>query len=322
MVTPQWTQLLRLAGALANHCMILYILYIARYYTYIILVHLYSIYTFLHYNNILLVATLPMQMAAEASEIVDSHQHYFYQLLFNNVAVYKDTIPCDKKEQDKLMKSQAEKNAKDFEEGYKYLLYTSSNFCTYCLTTRNWLRSSDAVATRNFMVTELPIEEMLDVSLVSRGEGVDYLKHEEVNELFDPEVMSSCKVSQFMQQLDNKVDEILRAIGNQNLQNSVGCALDIKTMMRTPMMSSRELNYELPYNDWLFELVKRKLSPLNFCVVTKNPDEPVAAANEYIFSKSDLLIYHPAKCSKHVQALHVAIAKGGGILVRDHTAFL
>ena len=43
-----------------------------------------------------------------------------------------------------------------------------------------------------------------------RGEGVDYLKHEEVNELFDPEVMS-------MQQLDNKVDEILRAIGNKNL---------------------------------------------------------------------------------------------------------
>ena len=105
---------------------------------------------------------------------------------------------------------------------------------------------------------------------------MDYLKHEEVNKLFNPEVMSSCKVSQFMQQLDNKVDEILRAIGNQNLQNSVGCALDIKVMMQTPMMSSRELNYKLPYNDWLFELVKRKLSPLNFCVVTKNQDEPVS----------------------------------------------
>ena len=108
----------------------------------------------LHYNNILLASEIPT---------------YFYQLLFNNVAVYKDTIPCDKKEQDKLMKSQAEKNAKDFEEGYKYLLYTSSNFCTYCLTTRNWLRSSDAVATRNFMVTELPIEEMLDVSWGGSG---------------------------------------------------------------------------------------------------------------------------------------------------------
>ena len=130
--------------------------------------HLYNIYAFLHYSNILLVATLPMQMAAEASEIVDYHQHYFYQLLFNN-EVYKDTIPCNKKEQGKLMKSQAEKNAKDFEERYKYLLYTSSNFCTYCLTTRNWLRSSDAMATRNFMVTKLPIEEMLDVLAVNRG---------------------------------------------------------------------------------------------------------------------------------------------------------
>ena len=51
------------------------------------------------------------------------------------------------------------------------------------------------------------------------------------------------------------------------------------------------------------------MSPNGFCVVAKNSEEPVAAANEYIFSRSDLLIYHPAKCIKCVQVLHVAIAK-------------
>ena len=61
------------------------------------------------------------------------------------------------------------------------------------MTTRNWLRSSDTVATRNLMVTELPIERI--------ASGVDYLKHEEVNELFDSKMVSSGKVLQFMQQL-------------------------------------------------------------------------------------------------------------------------
>lgn len=81
-------------------------------------------------------------------------------------------------------------------------------------------------------------------------------------------------------------------------------------------MSARELNYELPYNQWLFELVTKKLSPNGFCIITKNPEEPVAAANEYIFSKSDLLVYHPTKCIKHVQALHVAIAKNDVLMQR------
>ena len=183
------------------------------------------------------------------TEIEGTHKHYFHQLLFNNVAIHEDMTSCNRKEQNRLMKSQAKKSAKDYAEGYKYLLYTNSNMCIYCLTTTKWLRSSDAVATRDFMVTEVSIEEVLGVLPVSH----DYLRHEEVKEIFDSEVVSSCKVSQFMQQLDSKVDEVLRAVGNQkNLP-----ALDIRTMMRESVMSSRELNYELPYNEWLFELVKK-----------------------------------------------------------------
>lgn len=80
-------------------------------------------------------------------------------------------------------------------------------------------------------------------------------------------------------------------------------------MLQEQVMSARELNYELPYNQWLFELVTKKLSPNGFCILAKNQEEPIAAANEYIFSQSDLLVYHPKKCIKHVQALHVAFAK-------------
>ena len=53
------------------------------------------------------------------------------------------------------------------------------------------------------------------------------------------------------------------------------------------VINARNLNYELPYNGWLYELTVRKLSAQGFCVEAKNPEEPVVAANEFTFSKSD-----------------------------------
>ena len=62
-----------------------------------------------------------------------------------------------------------------------------------------------------------------------------------------------------------------------------------------------KINYELPYNEWLFELVKKILCALGFAVYYrgKNCAKPAAVINEYMYCKSDLLVYH----EHHVEGL-------------------
>jgi len=72
-------------------------------------------------------------------------------------------------------------------------------------------------------------------------------------------------------------------------------------------MSVRDLNYELPYSDWLYKLVMSRLIPLWFTVMHQHSGKLLAIANEYILSKSDLTIYHAVKCEIHIQALYVAM---------------
>lgn len=161
-----------------------------------------------------------------AFEMIEcTHKHYLYQLFFNNVAIHEDLASCNRKNQEQLMKDQVRKTAKDHTEGYKYLLYTSSNMCIYCLTTKKWLNASGAVATRNFLVTKVPIEAMLGLLPVTHS----YISHEEVAEIFDSKVVSSYRVSQFVEQLDNKMDEVLMAFSNQ--ENFHASVVDIRTML-------------------------------------------------------------------------------------------
>ena len=71
-----------------------------------------------------------------------------------------------------------------------------------------------------------------------------------------------------------------------------------------------ELNYELPYNDWLFDLVNEKLCVLGFAVFTRDKDCLKAPqVNEYIFCKSDLLLYHEAHVECNIQAAHVLLGQ-------------
>ena len=77
-----------------------------------------------------------------------------------------------------------------------------------------------------------------------------YLSHEEVKEILAFKVVSSYKVSKFVEQLDNKMDKVLMAFGNQ--ENFHASVLDIRATMLEQVM---KLNYEPPYNRWLFELV-------------------------------------------------------------------
>ena len=59
------------------------------------------------------------------------------------------------------------------------------------------------------------------------------------------------------------------------------------------MMASREINYELPYNDWLHKHLVEQLSPFGF-IVDRHAKllKPVAPVNEFITSQPDIVIYH------------------------------
>lgn len=82
---------------------------------------------------------------------------------------------------------------------------------------------------------------------------------------------------------------------------------DIGSQMEGQSVSVRNLNYELPYSDWLYELVMARLIPLGFTVTHQYSGKPLAIANEYILSRSGLMVYHAVKCEKRVQALYVTV---------------
>jgi len=102
-------------------------------------------------------------------------------------------------------------------------------------------------------------------------------------------------VSQFVKEVSHIVDKIMKVmVITNNKQDICTSVSNIKTVLKIKPIV-RVLNY---YNTWMHELVNKRLKSTDlFCIVAKNPEIPIATANEYEFSKS-LLIYHPAKILK------------------------
>lgn len=71
-----------------------------------------------------------------------------------------------------------------------------------------------------------------------------------------------------------------------------------------------KLNYELPYNEWLHQLLVKKLNQHDLVIYERNKGCPRSPApiNEYIHCKSDIFLYHECHVeSESVEALHVTI---------------
>ena len=244
------------------------------------------------------------------------HRHYYYRMLFDNIDVNDVLLPCNAKDQEQLLRQQLQKDV-SFAEGYDFLLSRDNHMCIYCCTTKKWLRASEAVASRTFIACETPIETMLGGT--GSKKSISYFTHGEICNIFDSKVVSSCVMSSFVKEVSHRVDDIMKVMAVINDKQDI-CTLvsNIKTVLENQPIA-RTLNYELPYNEWLHELVNKRLSLLGYCVIAKNPEVPIAPANEYIFSKSDLLIYHPVKILKQVQAIHVSIVKND-VLLHQHNA--
>ena len=79
--------------------------------------------------------------------------------------------------------------------------------------------------------------------------GKVYLEEEEINQVFDRYFISHDKIATEIESASDKMGSI---------QNIIQKA-------KTAVMKM-ELNYKLPYNEWLYKLLKLKLSPLEFAV--------------------------------------------------------
>ena len=72
-----------------------------------------------------------------------------------------------------------------------------------------------------------------------------------------------------------------------------------------------ELNYKLPYNEWLYHILEDKLILLGFVVYHRDKSYPKAPApvSEYIYCKSDILVYHEVNVESNIAASQISVSK-------------
>ena len=128
----------------------------------------------------------------------------------------------------------------------------------------------------------------------------------EVNEVFDRHFISVYAMEKLFSLINNSVEKAIDKITpiantDTNSEMTLKFAIkDAKFAARDAIMSKQQtlkkmqLNYELPYNEWLFDLIRDRLCMLGFSVFHRDKNCPKAPApiNEYIYCKSDILFYH------------------------------
>ena len=239
-----------------------------------------------------------------------THNHYTYQGLFNNIYVEIKEVTCSPQCQQTTISEQEQvKDKRTFPDRYKYLIYGGDNFCVYFITTTTFKRPSDAIAARDFQVLELSMDRVLGSSSLSTNKI--YVDSSKIKEIFMPEIISFLSFDDCLEDIQTKVDETLQNLTAENREQAIHSIWRLKSSVQkakcSGLQNKRSINYELPYSEWLYEVTKAQLTPLGFVVNHENTGKPIAPTNEYIFGRRDLIVYHPTKCERHVEALHVGI---------------
>ena len=226
-----------------------------------------------------------------------THRHYVYTCLFNSISLENKTCSCVLEDQREILRDQQrKKDLKTFPEGYRYLLHCSRELCIYAITTRDWKNSSDATSSRDFIACEYAQREIIEGS-----QRIDkmYISEEELAQVFDKHFVSLKTMSSLLNEVTTSLAELTEKLLHASLEDklSIKALIDDKKALISKKhegIIKMRLNYELPYNDWLFGLVREKLTPCGFAVFLKEKGRPkvVAAINEYVFCKSDLLLHH------------------------------
>ena len=160
------------------------------------------------------------------------------------------------------------------------LVYYSNDYCVYCIMAKGIKNSSEATSSRQFHILSQPINELLH-----QNHAVEYLTKDDINQVFDKCFVSSGAANCIL----NELGECISGAGDTVSSEKIQMILQKrKTMMEMP------LNYELPYNEWLYHLLERKLARLDFAIYQRDKTclKPLAPLCEYMFCKSDILMYH------------------------------
>ena len=205
------------------------------------------------------------------------------------------------------------------------LLSFNQNQCIYCLTTKETKKSSDALASRSFIMLLQPKETLLN----QNQPGQNFFSQQEIDRIFDKQFVPYVDVKSISEELchlslqsvsvdDMEMDELSMEDIKKIWEDKVKAVTDkvkavtdkVKAVMdKVKAVMPMPLNYELPYNEWLHQLLKDKLTDLNFAVYQRDKTNPrsLGPLSEYIFCKSDILLYHTQKVeSESVVALELS----------------
>ena len=176
------------------------------------------------------------------------HKHYRYKLYFNDIHVAENMTSCILDDQDEKFRKQLEIGIENLPDGYEQLLFYNETVCISCLTTKDLKRSSEARASRNFMVYKVPLEEMLHGST-----DKVFVSPDLIADIFDTHVVSSKIVEETFKEIDQAIEE--------QADNAQILLATVKTIIYHQQVQAgdkkRVLNYELPYGKWLKDLMEK-----------------------------------------------------------------
>ena len=179
------------------------------------------------------------------------------------------------------------------------MLYYGRECCIYCTLTKDVKQSSDATATTSgFIVRNYSKNELLEGST-----DQVFVQKEEINQVFDDSFLSSSSTGKLF---DDVTCFLVKLKEKQASREDIEVICGMICSGQETLMQMK-LNYETPYNEWLYKLLMKKLNQYNFIIYERNNcPRPPAPINEYINCKSDILLYH--ECGvESVEALHVTL---------------
>ena len=236
-----------------------------------------------------------------------THKHFIYSCLFNDISVEEKLQNCIFEDQRQLYTEQFKSKPK---KGFKrFLLFYSKEMCIYAIAPKEIKNSSDAVAFRSFNVVDCSWKHLV-------GDKSDkiYITDKEVSQVFDRFFISHGAMNDLCHAISTKLTSFYSEANQEDNQQFHRMILKTQNEIKeaTQAVRKMELNFELPYNQWLYVLLKEKLKDFGFAIFTKDKRCRKASVpiSEYIDCKSDLLVYHEQFVEQEsIQALRVQVSQ-------------
>ena len=246
---------------------------------------------------------LDMSLFSKKGNLKVSHKHYYYTSMFNNVSVDCKVHNCCLDEQRSFYNAQCEKKVKSLPDKYNFILYFSKECCIYITLIKETKRSSDATTSEGLMVRPYSKQELLEGSTNDQ-----YITSDEIDQVFDEKFLSSYSTGKLLDKITSSLVKLKEKQTYTSEEIDVVCTMICSTQ---ETLLEMKLNYEVPYTQWLYNLLMKKLYHHDFVIHERNKGCPLPPVpiNEYIHCKSDILIYHETnvECKVALEALHITV---------------